>query len=231
MKKEDIIPWDWQRILMGSQSYDFLLEVLFRTLIIYFLFLVTVRLLGKRLDGQITLTDMAVMILFGAVISSPMQMYERGILVGVIALGCILIFDRGINFLSVKNERIDALSQGRSSTLLIDGIMQLRNMSNAGISKQNLFAVLRQRNIYNLGRVKRVYFEACGTFSVYENTKARPGLAIMPSDRLDLVKYTQGSSGSRVCRNCGYVTNDGDEQSPCANCRSVDWMEATMDEA
>lgn len=39
MKKEEIIPWDWHRIFIGMESYAFLTEVLFRTFIVYFLFL------------------------------------------------------------------------------------------------------------------------------------------------------------------------------------------------
>jgi hypothetical protein len=51
MKKEDIIPWDWQRILFGQAPPEFLLEVLMRTSIIYIALLIIVRLMGKRMGG------------------------------------------------------------------------------------------------------------------------------------------------------------------------------------
>jgi uncharacterized membrane protein YcaP (DUF421 family) len=226
MEKKDIIPWDWHRILIGMESYAFLGEVLFRTFIIYSLFLLTLRMLGKRLDGQITITEMAVMILFGAIISSPMQMHERGLLVGIIALACIWIMDRGVNFLSVKSRQVDRLVQGVCSTLVRDGVMDLSTMKATGISKQNLFAVLRQQNVSNLGNVKRMYFESCGMFSVYKNKESHPGLPVVPSNKMDLVFYEQKDTGLKVCKQCGYVAGTTSDQTLCKNCGSKDWMQA-----
>ena len=104
MKKEEIKPWDWQRIFLGEAPAEFLLEVLIRTIVIYLVLLVVLRLLGKRMDGQLTLTEMAVMITLGAIVSVPMQIPDRGILMGVVALVCALIFQRGWNRVTVKNE-------------------------------------------------------------------------------------------------------------------------------
>ena len=51
MKKEEIEPWDWPRILFGQAPPEFLVEVLMRTLIVYLALQVVVRLMGKRMGG------------------------------------------------------------------------------------------------------------------------------------------------------------------------------------
>lgn len=104
MKKEEIIPWDWHRILIGMESFAYLSEVLFRAVVVYLMLLVIVRLLGKRLDGQITLAELAVIILFGALIAPSMQMHERGILIGGVALVCVFTLERLVNLLSIKQK-------------------------------------------------------------------------------------------------------------------------------
>ena len=104
--KNEMEPWDWQRILLGQTPAEFLFEAFLRTIVMYGFLLVILRFLGKRMDAQLTITEFAVMILLGAIISVPMQMQDKGIVLGVTALTCVLLFQRGINWLTVKNERI-----------------------------------------------------------------------------------------------------------------------------
>ncbi|HET9502900.1 MAG TPA: hypothetical protein VFO93_05125 [Hymenobacter sp.] len=48
MKKEDIHLGDWQRLLLGEAPLEFLLEAALRTLVVYVVLLLVLRLLGKR---------------------------------------------------------------------------------------------------------------------------------------------------------------------------------------
>jgi uncharacterized membrane protein YcaP (DUF421 family) len=228
MKKEEIQPWDFERILFGQAPAEFLLEVFVRTLTVYLLLMIVLRLLGKRMDGQLTLTEMAVMITFGAIISVPTQIPDRGILLGIIALVCVLAFQRGLNWLTVKNEAIEKTTQGTMSILVKDGILQLDEMRRAGISKQDLFATLRKEQIFNLGKIKRVYFEACGLMNIYQlEGKSKPGLPIMPSHQIELVKpQVRIETEHMVCVNCGHIEHKGDK--PCPTCGVNKWMEAVI---
>jgi uncharacterized membrane protein YcaP (DUF421 family) len=227
MKKEEIQAWDWQRILFGQAPAQFLLEVFIRTLFIYLLLLVVLRLLGKRMDGQLTLIEMAVMVTFGAIVSVPMQIPEKGILAGILALLCAMVFQRGLNWLAVKNQEIEEITQGTTSILVKNGLMQLDEMQSAGISKQHLFSALRNKKIFNLGKVKRVYFEACGLMNVYLEPGDRSGLPILPSDELEFVQtQTKVDESSVACRNCGYVTSAEQRDAACTNCTKKEWIEA-----
>ena len=227
MKKEEVQPWDWQRILLGQTPVEFLLEVLIRTLFVYLLLLVILRLLGKRMDGQLTLTEMAVMITFGAIVSVPMQLPDKGMLGGVIALFYVLIFQRGLNWLNVKNKTVEDITQGTVSVLVKNGMLQLDEMQKAGMSKQHLFTALRGDKIYNLGRVKRVYFEACGMINVYLEDGDKPGLPILPSDELNFIReHTRVDKSSIACKNCGCVVSAEKRNTTCNRCGKREWIEA-----
>jgi uncharacterized membrane protein YcaP (DUF421 family) len=227
MKKEEIQAWDWNRILFGQTPAIFLMEVFVRTLFVYLLLLVILRLLGKRMDGQLTLTEMAVMITFGAIVSVPMQLPDKGMLGGVIALFYVLIFQRGLNWLNVKNKTIEDITQGTLSILVKNGLMQLDEMQKAGISKQHLFTALRGKKIYNLGNVKRVYFEACGMINTYLEDVEKPGLPILPSDELDFIlEQTHIDKSSIACKNCGAVAPATKHNSACSNCGKTEWIQA-----
>src|SRR5690606_11400189 len=112
MDKDDISLTDFQRILFGEAPPEFLAEVLFRTMIIFFALLVFLRLIGKRMGGVLTFSELAVMLTLGAILAVPMQTPERGILQGLLILIVALLLQRGLNLLEFKNPKLEQRSQG-----------------------------------------------------------------------------------------------------------------------
>lgn len=102
MRKQDIAAGDFYRILFGETPEIFLLEVLLRTLFMYVALLVVVRLMGKRMGGQLTISELAVMVTLGAIVSPGMQMPQTGLLLCLVILLCALIFQRGTNWLEFR---------------------------------------------------------------------------------------------------------------------------------
>src|ERR1700712_5672934 len=100
MKKDEIHLHDIQRILFGNAPASFLIETFVRSMISFVILLVILRLLGKRMSGKMTSTEMAVQLMFGAIISSAMQIPDRGILEGGFTLMLVLLFQRGITWWS-----------------------------------------------------------------------------------------------------------------------------------
>src|SRR6476659_4263861 len=74
MEKDEIHFGDIKRWLFGDAPPEFMIEVFIRTILIYLFLLLIVRLMGKRMSGQITLTEMAVMITLGAIVSPAIQL-------------------------------------------------------------------------------------------------------------------------------------------------------------
>src|SRR6195952_1096874 len=92
MDQQNIRLSDWQRILLGDAPPSFLLEVFGRAVVLYVLLLLALRVLGKRMNGQLTITEMTVMIALGAIMGGAMQMPDRGLLHGAAALLLAIIF-------------------------------------------------------------------------------------------------------------------------------------------
>jgi uncharacterized membrane protein YcaP (DUF421 family) len=229
MKKEEIHLADFKRILFGQAPPEFLVEVLIRTIIVYVALLILLRLMGKRMDGQISIIEMAVMITLGAIVAVGVQLPERGILPACVALICVYIFQRGMNTLSVKKEKFEHLTQGSLSILVKDGVLQLDEMKRAGVTRQNLFATLRSRKILNLGKVKRVYFEACGLFNVYEDKDLKPGLPVLPPGEEKFIEAIMEMDGKHIaCKNCGFIDEAKQLHIRCKNCGELQWMEAVL---
>src|SRR5436189_227928 len=54
MSADDVKPYDLYRILIGEVPWSFLIEVIFRTAFIFLILLISMRLLGKRMAGQLS---------------------------------------------------------------------------------------------------------------------------------------------------------------------------------
>jgi|GEM_PF-137753 len=226
MRKEEIYLADIERILFGQTPPLFLVEVFLRTVIIYIILLVVVRLLGKRMSGQLTITEMAVMLTLGAVVAPVMQLPDRGLLIGVLILFCTLLFQRGINWLAFRRSGVERVTQGQMCLLVKDGVLQLDQMRKSRITRQQVFANLRGKEIYNLGEVQRVYLEACGIFSVYRFENSRPGLALLPpKDKSINDETNQVGDELLTCSNCGN-TEHGATHRACSICGSFRWTDA-----
>ncbi|MDJ1482531.1 DUF421 domain-containing protein [Cytophagaceae bacterium YF14B1] len=228
MKKEDIHLGDWQRILLGDAPAIFLLEVFLRTIFIFLFLLVITRLLGKRMNAQLSLTEMSVMITLGAIVSAPMQDPIRGLLPGVVILLCVLVVLRGLNLLSYKYRKIELLVQGDVRLLVKDGILQLDQIRQEGFEREQIFAHLRSENIIHLGQIARVYLEACGTLSIYKSVSPKPGLSVLPSNDRILVNRQAKTHSHLACASCGYVVTSAvhSVKALCPNCQSIAWTEA-----
>jgi uncharacterized membrane protein YcaP (DUF421 family) len=219
--------FDWNRIFIGDNSWEFLLEVFLRTVFIYLLLMIIVRLLGKRMTAQMGIAEMAIMVTLGGIISVPMQLADRGVLPGIVVLLCALLFHKGFNWLNFKYKKIEKIAHGEVSLLIADGCLQLDVMRKAKTSREQIFAQLRCKNVQHLGQVKRLYQEANGYFSLYKNHEPIPGLGILPQRDQYILQGQPKANGHFACSNCG-KTEQADENSlgNCKRCGEKKWTPA-----
>jgi uncharacterized membrane protein YcaP (DUF421 family) len=227
MKEEEIRLDDWQRILFGDAPVEFLVEVLVRTTIIYLTLLIMMRFLGKRMNGQLTNLELSVMLTMGAIMAPPMQIPDRGLLSGMLGLLCALAFLRGSNLLGFASKKAEELIHGTATVLVKDGVIQLDEMARNRLSRQQIFAALRSENVYHLGKVKRLYLEAYGVFSIYEEKQEKPGLTVMPpSDDGIRDTYQKKDDQTLACGHCGKTLPTFPEPGACPVCGHTQWEPA-----
>jgi hypothetical protein len=227
MKKDEIHFTDLPRWLFGQTPPQFMIEVIIRTVLIYIILLFVVRQMGKRMAGQTTLTELAVMVTLGAIVSPVMQLPDRALLFAVIVLLCTYGFQRGVNLWAFKNETVEKITQGKMSLLIRDGTIVLDELKKTRVTRQQLFSLLREKKIQNLAKVERLYLEACGAFSIYESEDTGLGLPVFPPSDPALLNMQQpADAGESACCVCGHVQLVSSSNSTCDLCRSSDWTRA-----
>ena len=191
MDKKSIHLSDLHRILFGDAPAIYIVEVFIRTLCTYFILLVVIRWLSKRMRGQVTILEMAFMLTLGAIVSTVMQVPECGILMAVLVLLCTLTFEWGLSWLEFKSTRVERITQGELTILVKHGVIQPKEMAAVRIFNPRLLADLRGKGIYNLGIIKRVYLEASGMFTIYKAKEQQPGLSTLPSEDPEIHRKCQ----------------------------------------
>lgn len=181
--RDEIVLWDWHRILIGDAPAIFLVEVFIRTAIIYLCLVICIRLMGKRMGGMLSLSELAVMITLGAFVAVPMQLQDRGLLFGVTAFIVAVFFQRGISYLGMKKPSFENLTKGKCSVLIKDGEILEEELKKARITKNQLFALLRNDGYTSVAQVKRMYLEAAGMVSIFSQNSGHNGSSIIPKSK------------------------------------------------
>ncbi|MFL5743975.1 MAG: DUF421 domain-containing protein [Niastella sp.] len=225
MEKEDIHLYDLYRILFGNAPILFLVEIVIRSVITYIILLAVIRGLGKRMSGQLSFTEMAVMLMLGAIVSSSMQIPDRGIVEGCFVLLLVLLIQRFITRNMFKSARLEDKILGKMFLLVKDGVLQTKELSREYISRTQIFAALRSKSIINLGMVKRLYIETSGAFTMYTYENERAGLSLLPREDEDLFNSQQLVKDKMVCNICGEIYEVTQVPEICDNCHSKEFVQ------
>jgi uncharacterized membrane protein YcaP (DUF421 family) len=216
MEKSDIHLSDIGRILAGDTPPEFFIEILIRGIIVYLILMGALRLMGKRMATRLNRNELAAISTLAAAVGIPLFTPDRGVLPGFIIGGIVVLLQRLVAYIGRKNERFERLSQGRISTLIHDGCLQIKEMKKTRITQEQLFAQLRTNKVIHLGEVKRMFMEANGSFTIVRNPWKQPGLSVLPSFDEEFIEEQVVAKEIIVCSFCGDDAFPG--QTSCSNC-------------
>lgn len=228
MKEYEIKLSDIQRILIGEVPFHFYIEVIFRIAFIYLILMVSMRLMGKRMSTQLSRNEMAAVASLAAAVGVPLMNPERGLLPAFAIAVVIITYQILIAKKASVNKKFESATQDEYNTIVKDGILNTDAMLLTRISRDRVFAQLRSEGISHLGMVKRLYFEAAGSFSILSASEPKRGLSILPEWDVSLFRELHTKTTMLVCHYCGKpkeATEAGDN-TICSNCKHNDWVHA-----
>lgn len=228
--------FDLHRIFLGDLPWTFVLEIAFRTGVMFTYALLMVRVIGKRGLAQITPFEYLLIVAIGSSVGDPMVMPDVPLLHGMAVLTFVVLLHQAYVRVTERSERLEALMQGETVTLVADGRMNIEAMHEEGISDEELFEGLRLAGVEHLGEVRRAYLEMSGNLSVfrYAAHAVRPGLPLTPAcDAEAPGRHRAGApaemDGPYACWRCGEVVrpSPGAPLAQCPRCGGAEWAEAS----
>ncbi len=220
--------FDWERLLIGEGiPYSFLLEVLLRSIVMFMVILLVLRLMGKRGIRQLSIFELAIIISLGSAAGDPM-FYEDVALIPAIAVFVIVMtLYKGITYLSGRFEKIEKIVEGKPVKLIEDGIIHYENFRNESLAYDELFSELRLKQVDHLGQVRAAYLETSGELSIFyfEDHDVKWGLPILP-DLLDNTREEVDATKVYACKLCGFTQDTITGGPVCHHCGKSSWIMA-----
>ena len=148
-----------------------------RTIILYFLLILVIRLMGKRQLGEMGPTEFVVAILIADLASVPMQDFGIPLLTGVVPILTLLSLTMILSVLTMKSVRFRALLCGRPSVVLRDGRIDQREMARNRLTVDELLEELRILGHPYLEEIHTAVLETNGQLSVLPYAALQPATA------------------------------------------------------
>lgn len=220
--------FDWERMLLGDEPPLFLLEIAFRTAVIYVYALVLLRWLGSRTIGQLSTIEFLLVIALGSAVGDAMFYPDVPLLHALLVITVVVVANKGLDTVIAKSPTAERAIDGIPEEAIRDGVMCRDFLSSDSLSRNELFQQLREHGVEHLGEVSHAYIETDGALTVFKAKESRPGLPIVPPWEIEPpteVKPTQTADMDLlVCKQCG--TSVDRDQPACLNCNHDVWVRA-----
>ncbi len=146
----------------------------FRTIILYFILMIGLRLMGKRQIGELEPSELVLTLIISDLAAVPMQDFGIPLVNGVFPIVTLLCLSMLLSFFSLKSIRFRGLVCGYPTVIIRDGKVLQQNMSRNRFTVDELFEQLRGQGYSDLSSVKYAILETSGQVSVLPYTKTSP---------------------------------------------------------
>jgi uncharacterized membrane protein YcaP (DUF421 family) len=164
----------WQNLMHLDVS---VWEKVVRTVAVYLVLAVLLRIVGKRDLAQLNAFDLVVMLLLSNVVQNAVIGQDNTLVGGVIGAVVLVLVNAGIVRAARHSDRVSRLLEGTPTTLARDGAWDDHALRHEGLRKADAEAALRRQNANSVRDIEEVSLE--------------PGGAIVATLREDLQSATR----------------------------------------
>lgn len=219
--------FEWNRVLFNELPGVFLLEVIFRSTVMFTVLLLTLKLAGKRGVKQLSIFETVIIIALGSAAGDPMFYEDVGIVPAIIVFIVIIVLYRAVTWLTGKSKKFEEFIEGKTECLIKDGKFSLSTFKKETLAQDEFFSELRVKSVEHLGQVKHAFIEPSGEVSVfyYEDKEVKYGLPILPA-LFNKKSKNISENGIYSCTFCGHTEEQTKANAKCQVCQKEEWVKA-----
>jgi uncharacterized membrane protein YcaP (DUF421 family) len=157
---------------MISLDLQTAINIIIRTVVVYFAIIVGLRLSGKREIGQMTVFDLVLLLLIANAVQNAMVGPDTSLFGGILAAGVLLLVNTMLARLRMRWPRLRRFVEGTPTLLVLHGESISKNMFREGVDEETLLTAIREHGIAELGEVEMAVLEIDGSISVIQTGNA-----------------------------------------------------------
>ena len=148
-----------------------------RTIILYILVTLGIRLMGKRQIGEMQPNELVVTLLISETAAIPLQDTTQPILNGLVAIFVLVILEILISVLSMKSRFMRKIMNGKSAVIIKNGVIDQQMMKSVRMTVLDLVELLRGQDVFDISTVAFAVLEVNGNLSVLLKSAEQPATA------------------------------------------------------
>lgn len=156
-----------------------MLITFFRSIVLYIIVLVVMRLMGKREIGQLQPFELAIAIMIADLASIPMTDTGIPLSNGIVPILGLLVMHLIISVINIKSIKAREIICGKPRILIYRGKIDETALIKERFTVNELQERLRDKNIVSIGDVEYAILETSGQVTVIEKPEKR---GIIPED-------------------------------------------------
>ncbi len=140
---------------------------IFRTMLMYFIVYGSIRIMGKREIGKLSMFDLVVSIMLAEIAAFVIEDINKPLFHGIVPMLTVLVVQIAIAFLSLKSRKLRLMIDGKPTVLISKGKLHRDEMRKQRYNLDDLLQQLREQNIDSIGEVDFAILETTGKLTVF----------------------------------------------------------------
>lgn len=145
--------------------------LIIRTLILYGLVVLSMRIMGKRQIGELQPSELVVAIMISDLAAVPMQTIDIPLLTGIVPVLTLLVAEVAMSFISLKSKKARKYITGEPSIIIYRGHINENELEKARFTLNDLMEELRISGYPDISKINMAILETNGEISVIEENK------------------------------------------------------------
>ena len=150
-----------------------------RTLILYVAVICAVRIMGKRQLGELSPTELVVTFLVSNIAILPIEDTNLPLMAGLISIFTLVVCEVILSDILLKSPLMRKIVSGSPRVIIKDGVIDQKQLKQLRLSADDLTALLRGQNCFDVGQVAFAVLETTGQLNLYQKFEDRP---VTPKD-------------------------------------------------
>lgn len=146
--------------------------IFFRTVIIYLILILVLRLMGKRQIGELQPSELVTTLLLSQIASQPILAQNVPIAYGIIPVFIVVCLEVIFSFIMTRVPFLKRLFVGKPSILIDKGKVDTKELLRVRVTVEELMSELRSHGVGNPGDVYYAVMEENGSISVLMKAKS-----------------------------------------------------------
>ena len=148
--------------------------IIFRSILIFLVLLVILRLMGKRQIGEMQPFELVITLIIADLACIPMTDVSIPLVYGIVSIFSIFLLHQILTLISGRSERFNRLLSGSPCLVIDENGLRLADLKKLSLSVSDLLEIVRSAGYCGFEEIRYAIMETSGNLSVVASERNSP---------------------------------------------------------